>query len=1658
MKRFYIVTSLIVFQLILLSFSIKAQTFVTWQTGVGGNSLYTGTDINRRTDGATTITGTVNLGGATGLVTATVTASVNTSTGWDYWNDAGFSTIIFSSDKYALYNSTGWQNIVTNTLGTTDLNKWFWSFKSSSNPATPPSIIKIKFDKPVVISELGLADVDVSGTNNNESFTITGYAFTSQTNNLNNYSNPDPTVNLNSVDFENNTSGSGGVGQEYIKFVGTSVLPADAELVITFNGKIPPRQPQTGLSNLSNNNMQTMFAVKLSPPCYAGTSAPVLSSSYGSSCAANTFNLGSVTASNKPSETFVSLKWYTTPDLTTEVSPLTVGAGTYYAAFYDATYNCKSPYKAFTVYPDYDCDGIPNHIDLDNDNDGILDADEYGTCPDGIVGQQLYTQDFGSGGRANLAGVSTNATTGYTYQSTNGNINNGYYALLPYVYQAVNYTMGGCFSDWLECTASTNHPDHTSGDTDGRMMIINGNGTSTEPGSIFFKDRITNVAPYVPITVSFWVKSIVKPEATQNNAEPIISFKIQNTSGSTIATSPAGAPVPNDAQWHNYKITLNPGNNTSVDLVLLNSQTATNGNDFALDDISVFHSYCDTDNDGIPDYLDLDSDGDGCFDAIEGDENVLPEHLKTNGSINGAVDVNGVPVLVNSGGAADIGGDQGQAIGQSKIVNPAPVSGTATSSQTICSGTPPNALTLSGHTGSIQWQVSTDSISFNNISGATSSIYSPGNLTQKRYYRAIVSSAGGCTATSNIITINVNPLSVAGTATENQTICKGATPSPIHLSGYTGTIQWQSSTDNSTFSNIPIATNPILSPSALTQTMYYRAVVTSGICPSATSNTITITVNTPPTITTQPLGGTYCQNSSATLSVATSGTSPISYQWQSSTDSLNFTNISGATSSTYSPANSSQGSIFYRAVATNYCGSVNSNVVRISVLRTPTATISGTTSLCLNSTSPQVTFTNPQSSNVIVTYTLNSGADQTINISANSSAQISVPTSTAGTFTYTLKNVQYTISPNCLTNISGSAVVTIHPNPTLTSSVTHVLCSNESSGEVVLAATGGSSPYTYSKDGVSYVSSNTFSNLASGTYTFYVKDANGCTNSTTATITQNTPLAATVDAGVLNCGKAVSDLKISSIDNLQTNYQYKIEGTTDGVVTGWRNGPNFNNITQQGYKVYIRRKNDPLNTCTYLGLFEPYNICVDIEKTSNISTVTNAGTNVTYTFTVANTGDVDLYNFEIKDTIVNFDQSIALVPHGDTIVFTHPYTITQADIDKCSIVNIVKLICRNRADLPIFDADTNTISVNALPSWTITKDAVESSYSFEGDTIHYNITLSNTGNMTISGITLTDPNAVLSLPNGDIGTDSKLSPGETWTYTAYHVLTHNDIINNCKYDNTVTAKGTPACGTLPNISASTSVPKLIPAPIIQTITQPNCIDTIGTVTLSNLPEDGTWILTASPGGRTISGNNITTAVFSGLIPNTTYTFTVSQPTGCSSGASTSATINPIPTPPSPPLAQNTSVCYDGLQHTASASVGAGQEILWYTSSTGNTLTIQPTGTSSGIYQAYASTRDTVTGCESTTRTLVTLSIGTLPKFTVSSNDISCFGANNGSITVTGEGGSGQYIYYLEKETTSGSGIYSAYENSGTAKSTPHTFENLGASNYKVKIMDTNGCE
>lgn len=106
----------------------------------------------------------------------------------------------------------------------------------------------------------------------------------------------------------------------------------------------------------------------------------------------------------------------------------------------------------------------------------------------------------------------------------------------------------------------------------------------------------------------------------------------------------------------------------------------------------------------------------------------------------------------------------------------------------------------------------------------------------------------------------------------------------------------------------------------------------------------------------------------------------------------------------------------------------------------------------------------------------------------------------------------------------ATLTVTISEPDALTGTVTatSVTCNGDADGEIALTATGGTAPYEYSLDGATFQSAASFTSLASGDYTFTIRDANGCTATADATITQPDALAVAVDLTNFNTITAIA--------------------------------------------------------------------------------------------------------------------------------------------------------------------------------------------------------------------------------------------------------------------------------------------------------------------------------------------------------------------------------------------------------------------------------------------------------------------------------------------------------------------------------------------------------
>lgn len=181
-------------------------------------------------------------------------------------------------------------------------------------------------------------------------------------------------------------------------------------------------------------------------------------------------------------------------------------------------------------------------------------------------------------------------------------------------------------------------------------------------------------------------------------------------------------------------------------------------------------------------------------------------------------------------------------------------------------------------------------------------------------------------------------------------------------------------------------------------------------------------------------------------------------------------------------------------------------------------------------------------------------------------------------------------------------------------------------------------------------------------------------------------------------------------------------------------------------------------------------------KASVDTSYSAVGDTLDYTITVTNTGNVTLTGLAISDPLTSDEVCpvTSLAPGAQTIC-TASYTVTQNDIDLGKVDNIASVDTNETAS-----QDTETVTINAVQTKTLTatKASVDTSYSKIGDTLDYTITLTNTGNVTLTGLTISD-----SLTSDEACPVTSLAPGAQSICTASYTVTQEDI-DVGKVDNT----------------------------------------------------------------------------------------------------------------------------------------------------------------------------------------------------------------------------------------------------------------------------------
>lgn len=275
-----------------------------------------------------------------------------------------------------------------------------------------------------------------------------------------------------------------------------------------------------------------------------------------------------------------------------------------------------------------------------------------------------------------------------------------------------------------------------------------------------------------------------------------------------------------------------------------------------------------------------------------------------------------------------------------------------------------NQVTIAGATPSsgtssffYLWQSASDNIDFSNIEGANSKDYTPDKITETTYFRRIAIADGcGMTSVSNSIKLTVVPVLAHNTITapDLTVFCVSGDPGLISgesPSGGTGTYayKWQKSPDNTSFTDIPGATEPDYNPPVLTSTTYFRRVVVSEPCNiPLISNVVKFEVMAELFVPGfEKSTVTICSGSKAMLSIK-NPISGISYLWYDSPAKTNLL----FTGTNYLTAALTQNKTFYVVSSNGICSSPASGTVEVAVSPLPDLAVltnGGKTSTCIGS-------------------------------------------------------------------------------------------------------------------------------------------------------------------------------------------------------------------------------------------------------------------------------------------------------------------------------------------------------------------------------------------------------------------------------------------------------------------------------------------------------------------------------------------------------------------------------------------------------------------------------------------------------------------------------------------------------------------------------------
>lgn len=643
-----------------------------------------------------------------------------------------------------------------------------------------------------------------------------------------------------------------------------------------------------------------------------------------------------------------------------------------------------------------------------------------------------------------------------------------------------------------------------------------------------------------------------------------------------------------------------------------------------------------------------------------------------------------------------------------------------------------------------------------------------------------------------------------------------------------------------------------------------------------------------------------------------------------------------------------------------------------------------------------------------------------------------VPPQTTITATgLTAGNYLVTVTDQNLCTQTVTATITQPTALVLSTSSTDASCGGIADGTASVSVSGGTPGYIYLWNTTPSQSTSTAVNLVAGTYTVTVTDLNGCTQ--TSSVIVNQPGNMTV---------AVTSINVSCFNGNNGSATATPSGGTPPYTYNWNTTPVQNGQTATGlsggnYTVTVT----DFNGCTFA-------VNVTISQPAAITaltTINNISCNglADGSAQLTPSGGTPGYTYLWNTVPVQTGQSAIGLSAGN-------YTVTITDMNSCT--GIVNITITEPSALTVSTTSVDVTCFGLLNGQaSVSPSGGTNPYTFAWNTVPIQTTPSISGlgagiftvsvtdnngcqqTATVSIVQPTQINLTTSLVHASCNglmdgsatvSASGGSPGYTYSWNTIPVQNTATATTLGAGNYSVTATDNNGCNQTANVTINQ------PAPIVLLLTKTDITCNGGTNGTASVSASGG----ATPYSYAWSTTPVqTTATITGLGQGT-YTVTVTDNNGCTQTGNVL-----IINPPSIVLTvSSTNVsCYGYADAVATVNVlGGASPYTFYW----NTLPPQTTQTASNLGPGnFSVTVTDANGCQKTTG----VAISQPPPLVTNTSilNVSCFGGNDGSATISVSGGSGPFTYNWS--TT-------------PPQSTP-SVNNLSAGNYTITITDNNGC-